>query len=138
MVISNFIIGISLLFASIEDVLKKTISKFSIAVIIIAGIGYMVETGVCFVMSAGGLVMGLILVGISLTTKQAFGMADAVILLILGISMGLGNSISVLMIALFIVCGYSGIMLLLKKVNKKSQVPFLPFLFIGYIASVLN
>lgn len=65
-------------------------------------------------------------------------MADAVILLILGISMGLGNSISVLMIALFIVCGYSGIMLLLKKVNKKSQVPFLPFLFIGYIASVLN
>lgn len=85
-----------------------------------------------------GAAVGIILVIISVITKQAIGMADALIMLGLGIGEGGLKSLSILMYALLLAAFVSGILILLKRANKKTTLPFVPFMMAGYIFTSLQ
>lgn len=84
----------------------------------------------------GGGVWGGLLVVIALIAKTALGMGDAKMFLVIGLIYGLNNTYAILLISLLIMAVISIILLVLKKVNRKSTVPMAPFVLIGFILCI--
>lgn len=81
--------------------------------------------------SLGCLAPGLLLMVLSLITEKKVGMGDALMLLFIG---GMeGNSIvwTVFCLALFVQSLAAVLLLILKKANKQTALPFIPFLLVG-------
>lgn len=70
----------------------------------------------------------------SIVTNEEVGKGDAVILSTIGIFLGLKKTILVLIYALFSTIIIGGILLLIRKKNKKYKIPFVPFILFSYIA----
>ena len=83
-----------------------------------------------------GIIPGVVFFFISLASRGQVGMADAGIILCIGICTGIGGIVSILAVS-FIAIALTAIFLLAtKKLGRKSSLPFIPFLFLGYIVSV--
>lgn len=70
----------------------------------------------------------------SIVTNEEIGKGDAAILSTIGIFLGLKKTILVLIYALFSTIIIGGILLLIRKKNKKYKIPFVPFILFSYIA----
>lgn len=79
-----------------------------------------------------GFLPGIVLILVAVTTKKA-GWADGVVLLLLGFSEGSRACISGLMISLLAISVISLALLCVKKVGRNFKLPYLPFLWIGYL-----
>ncbi len=77
--------------------------------------------------------IGVVFLAISLWGGEAVGLADAVLILLLGVSMGAYTQIVILGAALALLMFAAITLFLLKKVGRKDSIPFLPFLFGGYL-----
>ena len=85
-----------------------------------------------------GAFVGLVFLLISIFSKQAIGYADSLIMTGLGFYLGFWKIISLLGTAFFLLA-FAGLFLLLKcRWSKKSSIPFLPFLMIGYLGVLLK
>ena len=73
------------------------------------------------------LIIGGIFFLIACLSKESIGKGDAVVLLLLGFGMSVTQVLTILCIALFL-CG-----VVLKKAGRKDEIPFVPFLCIGYM-----
>ena len=82
---------------------------------------------------AGGLAVGLVLLFFAYFSKEAVGIADGVIISICGVALGVYETVMLCFFAALYAAVFSFILLLCKKVGRKSRIPFLPFLFLGYI-----
>lgn len=132
------IIGV-LLLCAYGDIREKKISVYTI----IAGIGVTLlldfiqkDISLMNVLLGGGL--GVALVIVSKLTKGAFGMGDAMLVGMIGVSLGLFGSLLVLFYSLLITSVVSVVLLLLKRVKKQTQMPFVPFLLLGYLGVILS
>ena len=81
----------------------------------------------------GGVMIGVVLMMFARFSKEAIGMADAVIILVCGAAFGLMETVAFTFLATLYAGGCSAVLLLAKKAGKKSRIPFLPFLLFGYI-----
>lgn len=88
------------------------------------------------VLALAGAAVGLIFLGISKMTGEALGYADSVIVLILGIYLGFWELCRLLAVSFFISAVFSVIMLSVKKMNRKTSFPFIPFLAVGYLLTL--
>ncbi|ABN52567.1 MAG TPA: prepilin peptidase [Hungateiclostridium thermocellum] len=83
------------------------------------------------------IAIALIMSLISFATKGGVGMGDTKLIAVSGLYTGLTGIISVLFYS-FILSGITGIVLLiLKKANSKSRIPFIPFLTLGFLIYLL-
>lgn len=82
--------------------------------------------------TAGGFLVGVILYLLSIISKQAIGSGDGMVLAVTGIVLGFMGNIILLFSSLLAAGLYSGLMLALKKIKKKSSIPFIPFMLVGY------
>lgn len=84
------------------------------------------------VFSMTGLFPGILLLLVAWSSKK-IGYGDGIVILCLGGILEYSKIAGILLwsFALMSVC--SLVLLLLKKVNKESTLPFLPFLFLGYV-----
>lgn len=131
-IITQIMWGAFLLVGGIYDLQKKCIS-FSI---IIAGL---ILTCLCCYSSGNwksniiGLLAGATFIGISKITKEALGYGDSIMCIFLGGSFGMGVLIESCTIG-FVLCTVISIIgIYRKKMEIKSEIPFLPFLFCGYV-----
>ena len=69
---------------------------------------------------------------ISKMTRESFGYGDSLLILLLGVAVGFWNLISLLAIAFFLSAVVSAAALVFGKFHRKTTVPFVPFLGIGY------
>ena len=81
----------------------------------------------------GGLSIGLAIVLLSKLTAGKIGMGDGILLCITGIGLGFWSNLELFGIALFLAAILSIVLLMLKMVDRKKSIPFVPFLFAGYI-----
>ena len=89
------------------------------------------------ILIVSGATVGIVFLGISKITREAFGYGDGIVILILGICLGLWDLLIVLMIS-FLGASLIAILLLVwNKGAKKQSMPFIPFLCIGYVAVIL-
>lgn len=79
-----------------------------------------------------GMVPGLLLIFIGFATK-AVGYGDGVVLTLLGIFFGLRQCVLYLGVGLFLIAVCSAALLVLRKVNRGTPMPFLPFLSAAWI-----
>ena len=91
------------------DIQKKQISLVSVGFFMAVGILYE-----CVVQNKNpdvfwGLLPGAVLLGVSKLSREALGMGDALLMLVLGIYLGLEAALDVLFLALFLAAVWGGI-----------------------------
>ncbi|MBQ8799652.1 MAG: hypothetical protein IJZ55_08820 [Lachnospiraceae bacterium] len=80
----------------------------------------------------GGVAVGILLIVFGVFSGGALGIADAVVITACGVGLGLYEAVALCFFAALYAGGVSAILLLTKKVKRKSRIPFLPFLLLGY------
>ena len=85
----------------------------------------------------GGIVCGGVLLIIALITKSALGMGDVKLFLVLGLLYGLTDAYGILLFSVIAMGFVSIVLLIAKKVTRKSTIPMAPFVIIGFLLSIL-
>ncbi len=99
----------------------------------IALIGSMVCEGHKWYHVAAGSAPGIILLLLAKITEQSIGYGDGIVLAEIGCLIGAGNSVILLAGALALAGVFSLGMLVIKKVDKRYKIPFIPFLTAVYV-----
>ena len=79
------------------------------------------------------LLPGAFLLLVSFVTAQGIGMGDAVVFFVCGIYLGLHSTVLLLMLSLFLTSIAGMIIFVLKKLSCKTAIPWMPFVFAGFV-----
>lgn len=79
------------------------------------------------------LLPGIIFIGLGWLSKWQIGIGDGVIILIMGLWLGIRETVAVLLMGMFLCSIVCGGLLLVRKVGRKTKVPFVPFLWAAYL-----
>ena len=82
------------------------------------------------------VLIGAVFLAASVITRGALGMGDGWILLALGCMPGTMAYLRTLGIGLFLSAVISAILLTVFHRNRKTEIPFIPFLFLGYAGGI--
>lgn len=109
------------------------VATFMYSAILILSGDFIAES---FVSVLLGSVPGLLLSAIAITTKKV-GIADGIILTLLGIMTDYRRGILIFGVSMVIMALFSVALLVLKRIKKNSELPYLPFLTIAFCAVCL-
>lgn len=84
-----------------------------------------------------GLLTGLIFIAISKFSREGIGYADSMMILNLGIFYGVWTMLTLLAVSFTLAAIISAAGCVTGKCNRKSRIPFIPFLTVGYIGVML-
>lgn len=79
-----------------------------------------------------GVLSGMVFVAVSVLSRQAIGMGDALIFTILGLLLGIYVNLTLLFCAFLLSFVCFVFLLFTGKITLKSEIPFVPFLFLAY------
>lgn len=85
----------------------------------------------------GAGVCGGVLFIIALIVKSALGMGDVKMFFVIGLLYGLSNTYSILLFSVFVMAIISIVLLIMKKVTRKTAIPMAPFVAFGFLLNVL-
>lgn len=80
---------------------------------------------------------GLLLILISLLTKGEIGMGDGILLAACGLMLGGRDNLIMFFFACLSSAVVSALIMLIKKADKKTKIPFVPFMIPGFLIMVL-
>ena len=133
-----FLLGGYLLFLSVEDIRRKKVPVWALAAALVLSPLFWLfreeETGTFLL----GIIPGAVLVLISFVSRGGIGLADAAVIIILGINMGLAPVLMLVIISFGLIALFSGGMLIAGRLRLKSTLPYIPFAFLGYIITVIG
>lgn len=135
--LSLILVGIILMAAGIVDLIKKEIGRgfiTSLAVICIIGLIFKGSNNLFDML--GGLCIGLCAVGISMASREQIGRGDGMVICAVGALTGFRGCLAMVCLASLIMAAVSIVILLLKKGNRYTKMPFIPALFAGYAAYI--
>ncbi len=128
------IMGIYLLILAVEDMFKKSVPLLLVAAgVVPVAASFFDGQGTTLTERGLGLAAGLVLIVAAKLSKERIGYGDATVISFVGLALGLRLLAAVIAVSLFLLLVYSFTMLAKGRLNKKSQVAFLPFLFAAYI-----
>ena len=78
-----------------------------------------------------GILPGIVLLLLAIWSGEKIGIGDGFVVSILGMAYTIDTVISILGISFFLIAICSIVLLIAKKVNGKTELPFLPYLFLG-------
>ena len=80
-----------------------------------------------------GMIPGILCLLVSKISGQALGYGDSILILLTGSSLGIQNCVGITIWA-FLCSGLWALFLVgIKKADKKAEIPFVPFLMIGFV-----
>lgn len=131
-------IGLLLIICSVDDILRKTIhvkklTIFTVMVLLFTPF----RTDISIVECITGIMIGLFIVLISKITKGQIGIGDGLILCVTGLGLGLWKNLEMLCYAFTFAAIFSMILLVRDMKNRKRKIPFVPFLFLGYVCCIV-
>lgn len=124
---------------AVVDFKKKQVSN--VFLLIVSGIviiNYVIFRPITMVSLVGGILIGTVLLGISYITRQKIGMGDGLLIMILGAYLGFEGIGVVLLYALTLSAIWSGLLMIIKKVNRNYTIAFIPFIFVGYVGVLIH
>lgn len=131
----TIVITIFLILSTLIDLRKKEVNISLCISVALVGLIYEIFISKTDIVSIIlGILPGIFLMLTSIVTNEEIGKGDAAILSTIGIFLGLKKTILVLIYALFSTIIIGGILLLIRKKNKKYKIPFVPFILFSYIA----
>ncbi len=126
-------VGIFLLVEGIRDIKQRQISMISVGIFAIIGlILQLVFDFDGWYKPIGGATLGILLLLFAKITKEKIGYGDGWIIFVTGIYLGFRYNVFLLTMALFLAALVSVGLLICKKVNRQSAMPFVTFVFVGY------
>jgi leader peptidase (prepilin peptidase)/N-methyltransferase len=133
------VIGIMLLFAGIADIKSLSVSRRFILVFLAVCLVTVFTGKSPSLMSALlGTLVGICVLGISIISDGQIGKGDGYMIAALGLVLGFRGSLVVVCMSSMIMCVIAVVMLILKKGDKKTKLPFIPALFAGYTIFIIN
>lgn len=132
--IMDTVIGLMLLGCGLQDIYRKKIGLW----LVIAG-GALISICIPFCDSvslysrAGGVAVGAVVILISLATRGKIGFGDGLLLCATGLGLGFWGNLELFSIALLLAAIISILLLIFRLADRKKAIPFVPFLFSGYI-----
>ena len=81
--------------------------------------------------------IGILFLAAGLISRGAIGAGDCWILLALGALLDTETYIRMLCIVFFLAAFWSGILLVIRRKSRKTEIPLVPFLLAGYIGGIL-
>ena len=130
----GFWVSLLLIYGSVSDLRKKSLSATYL--IVCGWICIVLFMFRCFSEGFGnvwGILPGGILLLVSRLSDGCIGMADALILMMLGPVYGLHDTLTIVLIA-FLLAGLVSIVLIAgKRAGRKSRLPFYPFVLLGFM-----
>lgn len=129
----EILLGALLLINSITDLCRKRISVLSIVltgIAIIFGVarGYIQWN----IMNLFGATLGISFIFMSIFLRIQIGIGDGILITILGIGLGFFEIFTVVLYALVFAVVVGIVIIKLKNKDRKYEIPFVPFLFLGY------
>ena len=135
---SDIVMGVYLLLVAVTDWYKKQIHvAFFVIGIIPILLSCLQMDNISLTERILGTVSGFVMLLVSVVTGEKLGKGDAILLIITGAAMGLYRNISMLAAALVMIFAYSLVLLIRGRFSKNSKVAFVPFLFLGYLTTML-
>ena len=135
--LESFGIVVFLGFNSWQDIRKREISLWTVIILILAGTGkavYLGKTDLSY-LAAIGIGAGIIL--LSLISGGAVGIGDGLIMIGLGAVLPFDELCGTFFAGLLCSCLWGIILLILSGTGRKTQMPFVPFLLLGYIGGLI-
>ena len=119
------------------DIRRREISLFLTVVYAGCGIIYSILQGrkIQDVLIPAGI--GILFLAAGLISRGAIGAGDCWILLALGALLDTETYIRMLCIGFFLAAVWSGILLVIRRKSRKTEIPLVPFLLAGYIGGIL-
>ena len=119
---------------SIEDMKYRRLTIIYILLFGIIGVILHLFAPVCSIDSIlWGLLLGLVLILISIVTRQSLGMGDGILLAVTGVYLGGSSNLELFLCGLFLSALCSLGLLVLKKKKKTDEIAFVPFLLLSYV-----
>ena len=129
---------IFLLINSITDLKKKTVYLWICLINFIMALTYrIVVDDIKIKQIIYGMLLASAVWMISVITKGAIGRGDAAILGSLSPVLGIHYMLNMVYLGLALCAVFSTIGLVIKKLNNKSSIPFIPFLFLAQLCNAL-
>ena len=131
----EIIISILLIWIGITDWKEKRIpNKLLLAFLVLTLIQtFLLEKGNLIWVLLGSLIVPGFLLFVMLLKRGAFGMGDVKLMGISGILLGLRGNISAFVYGIFLAAAFCIIGICLKKISRKSEIAFGPFLCMGIL-----
>ena len=126
-----------LLFSSFLDIRKREISIPVTLLFGLAGVVYSVRTGRTMTDYLIPLGIGILMLGGSVLTRGQVGMGDGWMLLALGCMLRMECYIQMACIGMLLAAAYSGVLMLVFRKNRKTEIPLVPFLLLGYVGGMV-
>ena len=126
-----------LLFSSFLDVRKREISIPVTLLFGLAGVVYSVRSGRTMTDYLIPLGIGILILGGSVLTRGQVGMGDGWMLLALGCMLRMECYIQMACIGMLLAAAYSGVLMLVFRKNRKTEIPLVPFLLLGYVGGMI-
>lgn len=127
-----FLIGVSFI-----DVKKKKVPMWTLLILLVGGIVHQIMDFQGFWLLLYDCMPGIVLLMIARITSQQIGYGDGLLVLGIGMLLGIQKSILVIMFALMGSFIIASILLLCKKANRKTQIPFFPCVLAGYLMQII-
>lgn len=133
-IIKTIILGVFLLIEGIRDLQKHEVSMITVAVIGVIGVilqlGILQENGLEIF---SGILVGIVLLLLAKMTREKIGYGDGWIFVVTGIYLGFRGNIYLLLLSLFGASLASIFLLVFKKADRKTELPFVSFILPGYL-----
>lgn len=130
-----------LLGLSLSDVRYRRVPVWMILLGGAAIAGYGIYECVCgrnsFAVILSGMIPGTVLLMLAAGTQKV-GWADGIVLMLLGCVLGIWQCILTVMFSLIMISILSVVLLVMKKADKGTRIPYIPFLAIGFVISRIN
>lgn len=138
----NIFIMTGLLIMGITDIKRKAVPLW---MLIIFSIFSIIIKVICLIREKQTiwgihLIYFFVFVGITMLISiygKMIGLADMILIGLIAFLDGMRMALGVLLISLFLVSVFAGILLLLKKVKTKDNIAFLPFVLFSYVGVIL-
>lgn len=89
-----------------------------------------------FSLAGAGLCGGILFI-VALIVKSALGMGDVKLFFVIGLLYGVTDSYSILLFSIVVMAVVSIVLLIAKKVTRKTAIPMAPFVAIGFLVNIL-
>ncbi|MHB8064886.1 MAG: prepilin peptidase [Ruminiclostridium sp.] len=135
-----FLVTIQLL-SSINDLYSKAISLKLIIFSVIVGLLIFIifyKTNVLINCIMGGAVAFTLMLLMALISRRQVGGGDLALMTVTGFFAGINAFFSILFISIIITGMYSIFLILTKKGNKKTEIPFAPFILLATVICVVS
>ena len=122
---------------SAYDLRWKKVSTAAVALFGVAVLVYRIVSEASVTMFLPGLLPGMGLLLVAFVTKESVGTGDGLVLCVMGLFCGLKPVLAVFGMALLLCALLAMILLICRRVGKKTELPFLPCLCGAYLLYLL-